>query len=266
MSVNKANTSELELLRQRIRELEAENAEMPDLRRKISEFDAEKTELKHRIAEALKMTEEERTRRDAENAKHKARIEELESESGANGNDHEKPLVDTSLPEDKETDAFLDEMHKKKVSNEIRQRNWECQTDRKKLQTQESLLTHPEEKMLQEIKCPTSDPVIHDQKRVTGVSETACSEKVTYSIDEVSQHLAQLCDKAIDAEDRANQANQEEILCWCLYWKDFRDQLNEIIRSNSGKFGEKKIIDYGISLEKLSPEADHVTEIFETAH
>jgi predicted RNase H-like nuclease (RuvC/YqgF family) len=80
MSVNKANTSELELLRQRIRELEAENAEMPDLRRKISEFDAEKTELKHRIAEALKMTEEERTRRDAENAKHKARIEELESE------------------------------------------------------------------------------------------------------------------------------------------------------------------------------------------
>ncbi|CAB4445492.1 unnamed protein product [Rhizophagus irregularis] len=44
--INKANTSELELLRQRIRELEAENAEMPDLRRKISEFDAEKTELK----------------------------------------------------------------------------------------------------------------------------------------------------------------------------------------------------------------------------
>ncbi|CAB4391238.1 unnamed protein product [Rhizophagus irregularis] len=149
--INKANTSELELLRQRIRELEAENAEMPDLRRKISEFDAEKTELKHRIAEALKMTEEERT-------------------SGANGNDHEKPLVDTSLPEDKETDAFLDEMHKKKVSNEIRQRNWECQTDRKKLQTQESLLTHPEEKMPQEIKCPTTDPVIHDQKRVTGGS------------------------------------------------------------------------------------------------
>ncbi|PKY31804.1 hypothetical protein RhiirB3_449605 [Rhizophagus irregularis] len=222
---------------------------MPDLRRKISEFDAEKTELKHRIAEALKMTEEERTRRDAENAKHKARIEELESESGANGNDHEKPLVDTSLPEDKETDAFLDEMHKKKVSNEIRQRNWECQTDRKKLQTQESLLTHPEEKMPQEIKCPTSDPSPLESdspssinyNNVTEVSETACSEKVTYSIDEVSQHLAQLCDKAIDAEDRANQANQEEILCWCLYWKDFRDQLIEIIRSNSGKFGEKKV-------------------------
>ncbi|EXX73133.1 hypothetical protein RirG_062890 [Rhizophagus irregularis DAOM 197198w] len=54
---------------------------------------------------------------------------------------HEKSSVDTSLPEDKETDAFLDEVHKKKVSNEIRQRNRE-----KKLQAQESLPISPEEK------------------------------------------------------------------------------------------------------------------------
>ena len=47
---------------------------------------------------------------------------------------HEKLLVDTSLPEDKKTDAFLNEVHKKKVSNEIRQCNRE-----KKLQAQESL-------------------------------------------------------------------------------------------------------------------------------
>ncbi|CAG8606633.1 36679_t:CDS:2, partial [Racocetra persica] len=102
-----------------------------------------------------------------------------------------------------------------------------------------------------EIKCPTSDPAIHDQKRVIGGSrsykkkemdelkhelfnptsksdssssinynnmseifETARPRKVIYdSIDEASQHLAQLCDKAIDTEDRANRANQEEILC-----------------------------------------------------
>jgi hypothetical protein len=84
---------------------------------------------------------------------------------------HEKPLVDmkmdTSLPEepipeviakqsvsavnisvmdqcgqtsleDKETDAFLDEVHKKKISDEIRQRNRE-----KKLQAQESLPIGP---------------------------------------------------------------------------------------------------------------------------
>ncbi|CAG8840040.1 20042_t:CDS:2, partial [Racocetra persica] len=81
-------------------------------------------------------------------------------------------------------------------------------------------------KMPQKIKCPTSDSVIHDQKRVTGariiqspsksdgpfsinhnnvfeISEMARPRKVTYdSIDEASQHLAQLCDKAIDAEDK----------------------------------------------------------------
>ncbi|GBC53854.1 hypothetical protein GLOIN_2v1761214 [Rhizophagus irregularis DAOM 181602=DAOM 197198] len=109
-------------------------------------------------------------------------------------------------------DAFLDEINKKS-------------------QAQESLPTHPEEKMPQKIKCPTSDLVIHDQKRVTGdsslpfinynnvteVSETARPEKVTYSIDKALQHLTQLCDKAIDAEDRANRANREEILCWYLY-------------------------------------------------
>ncbi|RGB32390.1 hypothetical protein C1646_706788 [Rhizophagus diaphanus] len=64
--------SELELLRQRIRELEAKNAEIPDLRRKISMFDAEIAELKRRIAEVLRMTEEERTRHDVENAKLRA--------------------------------------------------------------------------------------------------------------------------------------------------------------------------------------------------
>src|SRR6266480_478801 len=65
-------SSELEVLKQRIIDLEAENAEIPDLRRKISEFDAERAELKRRIAEVLRMTEEERTRRNADNAKLRA--------------------------------------------------------------------------------------------------------------------------------------------------------------------------------------------------
>ncbi|CAG8701436.1 11834_t:CDS:2 [Dentiscutata erythropus] len=46
------------------------------------------------------------------------------------------------------------------------------------------------------------------------VTDVFTCKKVTYDgIDVVSQHLAQLYDKAIDAEDRANRANQEEILC-----------------------------------------------------
>jgi len=78
---------------------------------------------------------------------------------------------------------------------------------------------------------------------VTEISETLCPRKVTSdksSIDEASQHLAQLCDKAFDAEDKANRANQEEILCWYLYAKDFIIQLNGIIESSGGEFGEKK--------------------------
>ncbi|GBC35923.1 hypothetical protein GLOIN_2v1652170 [Rhizophagus irregularis DAOM 181602=DAOM 197198] len=328
-------SSELELLKQRITELEAENVEITELRKenaelrkentdfrmKFANFEAERAELKRKIAETLRMTEKERTRRDAENVKLRATIEELrknntkesaelrdritkvEQNQSLNDNSsnnslpsfnsvadqvptvthHEKPLVDTSLPKDKETDAFLDEEYKKKVSNEIRQRNRE-----KKLcfstsgQTQESLPTHPEEKMSQDLnsvtqpcnstsseekicseldsKCKkgksvdklkqelfaselsSQEPSI-EQNHVTEISEALCPEKVTSdksSIDEASQHLAQLCDKAFDAEDKANRANQEEILCWYLYAKDFIIQLNGIIESSGGKFGEKK--------------------------
>ncbi|CAG8662307.1 5307_t:CDS:2, partial [Acaulospora morrowiae] len=191
-------SSELELLKQHITELEAENAE--------------RVELKRRIAETLRMTEEERTRRDAENVKLKATIEE----SGAD---------DTSLPKDKETDAFLNEVHKKKVSNEIRQRNRERKAERKKLQIQESLPIHPEEKMSQDLNSAT-----HPCNSASS-EEKICSE-LDSNIDEASQHLALLCDKAFDAEDGANRANQEEILCWCLYAKDFRSQLNGIIENS----------------------------------
>src|SRR4051794_33147949 len=75
-------SSELEVLRQRIIELEAENAEIPDLRRKLSVSDAEIAELKRRNIEFLRANKEYNERRDAENAKLRARIEEMESEFG----------------------------------------------------------------------------------------------------------------------------------------------------------------------------------------
>src|SRR2546429_6307733 len=73
-------SSELKLLKQRIIELEAENAEIPDLRRKLSVSDAEIAELKRRNAEVLRANGKYNEMRDAEKAKLKARIEELESE------------------------------------------------------------------------------------------------------------------------------------------------------------------------------------------
>ncbi|CAG8818229.1 10439_t:CDS:2, partial [Gigaspora rosea] len=64
--------------------------------------------------------------------------------------------------------------------------------------------------------------------------------------------LAQLFDKATDAEYGAIYANQEEILCWCYYGKKFITQVNEVTKGN--KIGEKKAkgIIYDKMLEDLS--------------
>src|SRR4051794_2073744 len=72
-------SSELELSKQHITELEAENS---DLRIKLSVSDAEIAELKCRNAEFLRANKEYNKRHDAEIAKLKARIEEMKSEFG----------------------------------------------------------------------------------------------------------------------------------------------------------------------------------------
>ncbi|CAB4387204.1 unnamed protein product [Rhizophagus irregularis] len=62
-------SSELELSKQRITELEAENV---NLRRKLSVSDAEIAELKRSNIEFLRANKEHNERRDAENAKLRA--------------------------------------------------------------------------------------------------------------------------------------------------------------------------------------------------
>ena len=208
--------SSLELLKQRTTELEAENS---GLRIKLSVSDAEIAELKRSNIEFLRANEEYNERRDAEITKLRAenvefrdrltKVEQkqtLQSALTANDNSsnisssnfnlvadqismvthHEKPLV---LPEDKETDAFLDEEYKKKVSNEIRQRNRE-----KKLcfntsgQTQESLPTHPKEKISQDLNSVTQPC------NSTSSEEKICSEldskcKKGKGVDKLKQEL-----------------------------------------------------------------------------
>src|SRR6266542_1704598 len=77
--------SKLELLKQHIIELKAENTELKKentkilyLRNKLSMSDAEIAELKCRNIEFLRVNKEYNKRRDAKNVKLKARIEELE--------------------------------------------------------------------------------------------------------------------------------------------------------------------------------------------
>src|SRR4051812_28965157 len=131
---------ELESLKQRITELEAENS---GLRIKLSVSDAEIAELKRKNAEVLRVNREYNKMRDVEKAKLKTRIEELKSEfrdritkveqkqtlnelrdashnssnnTSSNFNlvaepivtQYEKPLVDTSLPKRQENERFLE--------------------------------------------------------------------------------------------------------------------------------------------------------------
>src|SRR5436853_3891607 len=89
-------SSEFESLKQCISELEAKNnkleaenaelrkgnTEIRDLKFKLSVSDAKIAELKRRNAEILRSNAEYNERRDAENIKLRARIEEMESEFG----------------------------------------------------------------------------------------------------------------------------------------------------------------------------------------
>ncbi|RIA79591.1 hypothetical protein C1645_840322 [Glomus cerebriforme] len=170
--------TELKVLRklnfmiERITELETENAELrkentviPDLRNKISVFDAEITELKCRNTEVLRANGEYNERHDIKikkleqnNAELEVRLAVVEQSVAMNGQpQNDKEVISEILPEistpnnntdiklskDKKTDFFLDEVHKEKVSNEIRQKNREkkllCKLSTKDLKLNNSI-------------------------------------------------------------------------------------------------------------------------------
>ncbi|RHZ72313.1 hypothetical protein Glove_243g8 [Diversispora epigaea] len=122
------------------------------------------------------------------------------------------PIENGNTSEEKAIDEFLDSKHRETVSKEIIQSIKE-----KKLRDQEKIITSQGslsvkggQELIQELF--TSELSLQESKTIPRKS----------NFDEASQHLAQLCDKAFDAEDGANKANQEEILCWSIYRKDFR--------------------------------------------
>ncbi|CAG8453054.1 14752_t:CDS:2 [Cetraspora pellucida] len=153
--------------------------------------------------------------------------------------------IEPKSSENMEIDDFLDSIHKEKVSKEIIQSIGEKKLrDKKKIitsqDTKSSLSVKDGQGLIQELF--TSELSLQEsniiQNHTIEIFKTGSPEKS--NIDKASQHLAQLCDKAFDAEDGANRANQEEILCWSIYRKDFKVQFNEIIKNSRGKIGEKK--------------------------
>ncbi|RGB39142.1 hypothetical protein C1646_754803 [Rhizophagus diaphanus] len=103
-------SSEFEVLKQHIIELEVENAEIPELRKKLAEI----PELRKKLAEV-----------EARNLQNDNTSNNILSNFNSGAVHHEKPL------EEKEMDSFLLEAHKKIVSSEIKQCNKE-----KKLHTE----------------------------------------------------------------------------------------------------------------------------------
>src|ERR1043166_5463659 len=266
-------SSELEVLKQRIVEFEAKNAELEaekaellkqimeeNTRRdvRVEELEQKNKELETRLAivEQASLPVEEQTYNDNPSDNSTSNFNSVTEY-------HEKPLVDvetdnsfskevcynkqelvatvpansakhlngTSL-EEKDMDSFLLEAHKKIVSSEIKRRNKEKKNEKNG------------QGLIQEI----SSSVPKDN-HVTKISETARSRKSDNSdalvssfhgtsMIEISQHLAQLCDKALIAEEHRLEANQEEILCWYHYGRNFVFQLEALCDNN--KIGEKK--------------------------
>ncbi|CAB4393180.1 unnamed protein product [Rhizophagus irregularis] len=306
-------SSELESLKQRITELEAkndkleaenveigelskENAELrkenTDLRMEFANFEAERAELKRRIAETLRMTEEERTRRVAENAKLKARIEELESEfrdritkveqkqvlndNSSNDNTpnnnssnfnsgavvHEKP------PEKKEMDNFLVEANKKIVSDGIRQRNRE-----KKLKKAEQASLNQDQE---------SDSVLTvDNHTSSTSSEKSMSEKDGKRlIQEISRNLDSpeisfTLDKGNHVTEISFTSGIDKIQCITIYSansisKLSKEELQEVINTFSDDTDSNCLVPEGplrqqtSEISFTSDKENHVTEISET--
>ncbi|CAB4382528.1 unnamed protein product [Rhizophagus irregularis] len=285
----------------RITELEAENAELRkenteirDLRIKLSISDAEIAELKRMRTEVLRANGEHNERRDAENAKLKATIEELKSENAKfrdrlakveqkqtlndntpNNNSSNFNLVAvpgaiTVPTEEKEIDNFLLEAHKKIVSSEIKRRNKEKKLHAESVASSEqevvkqSCQNSHKKKGVEKIAQVIIDGILDDVKHREPIS-SGCSLREPFHETEISAtarrpkcsssllDLAKLFDKASDAEYRTKKANEEEILCWVNFGKEFMVHFSELVENSNGKIGEKKAkgIIYDEMLEQL---------------
>ncbi|PKK56986.1 hypothetical protein RhiirC2_798896 [Rhizophagus irregularis] len=137
--------------------------------------------------------------------------------------------------EDREMDAFLDEEYKKKVSNEIRQRNRE-----KKLRdldlpgTSDIPSDNTSSEQNSKIKAPEMDiqPLI--QELLIEPSKEDCVKIVNVgespAVDQSPAiELAHLFQKMKFAEIRTKRAKQDEIMSWYCYRKYFEKRHSEIL-------------------------------------
>ncbi|RHZ76993.1 hypothetical protein Glove_186g103 [Diversispora epigaea] len=189
---------------------------------------------------------------------------------------------------------FVETIHKERISSEIRERNrekklqeshnnstliqsevsttptpelktvkkfWDQNQNKNQTKTSQSHKKRGAENIIQVIANGIQDALVYSSAdniisdSVTEISATARRQ----NSDTISLlDLAQLFDKATNAEYYAMKANQEETLCWTNYGKKFVIQYNDLIKNSNGKIGEKKA--KGIIYDKI---LEHLTIIRE---
>ncbi|CAG8546972.1 7856_t:CDS:1 [Cetraspora pellucida] len=163
----------VELLRQAVEESKWRDAENAKLKNRIEELESENVEFRDRImkVEQRQMQNDQKGINSSNNSS--SNFNSVADQVSKANTHHGKLLVDTSLPEklipeglpevtvsavnipvmdqchqtsleNKETDAFLDEVHKKKVSNEIKQRKQEKKLNQSHVLFQDSSSTTSE--------------------------------------------------------------------------------------------------------------------------
>ncbi|CAG8792092.1 14138_t:CDS:1, partial [Gigaspora rosea] len=175
--------------------------------------------------------------------------------------------ADIKSSEDKKTDSFLDEVHKKKVSNEIMQRNRENKLLRESATqdlsgfTKVDISSVTKDKNSQSHKKREAENIVQDafdftatsvteKNHMTKISMTGNPLPVTENTEKNSVvmlsvakskpllNLACLYQKACDAEKQRIRANQDEILCWYHYVIEFDNQVKNVMKIK--RIGEKK--------------------------
>ncbi|GBB91023.1 hypothetical protein RclHR1_18100002 [Rhizophagus clarus] len=119
-------------------ELEAKNSEILEFKKMFAEVEARNVEIEARNPELMKQMIEENNRRDAKIEDTNDRVAKLEQKQLQNDNTPNNNLSNFNLVtdrhekslEDKETDEFLNEVHKKRNGDDIRRHNKEKKLQR----------------------------------------------------------------------------------------------------------------------------------------
>ncbi|CAG8617341.1 12226_t:CDS:2 [Gigaspora rosea] len=244
--------SEIDLLKQRIPELEAEKAE---LEAKNAEREAENVELKARIAKLEQTAEKNTELKDRITKLEQKQIQIITNEQEASSTKDISPHIESHSYEEKDIidDDSAETIHKERISSEIRERNRKkklqgshnnsTQSETSTMSTPESLDPKTVKKLWDQNQHKSQDKTSQSHKKkgteniaqviADGIQDNVISDESETRSFVSSNHmteisatarrqnsdtislldLAQLFDKATNAEYYATKANQEETLC-----------------------------------------------------